>query len=341
MKKSMKFIAVLLALAMAFSIASTAEYRPDSGSPADKISGYFTQVSNGTVTAKNSTEYNHPLATWASRLSYCAYQLKKGEGSWWLSLDEKFGADATIITLLEDSGFEEENIQSYNTGRNDATQHIIAHRDIAAAGGARPLIVVTIRGSATFLGDWVVNIFTALGWKPDFATQKGVVLENLDAYLGDHGMKDKEPIFLITGHSHGAAVGNLLAAHLNDTMGCENIYAYTFATPNVQDGGKEPFGNIFNIMNRNDVVTWLPNSTFGGRENTWIRHGVDYHIDMPIPDYMPISQWIAADPTGFFGHHPAVYVNWMERKEERTQQEMDDISEDCPVGFLPRLIYFK
>lgn len=48
------------------------------------------------------------------------------------------------------------------------------------------------------------------------------------------------PIFLVTGHSLGAAVANLLAEHLNsckDTNHCQgsrtekDIYSYTFATP--------------------------------------------------------------------------------------------------------------
>ena len=48
------------------------------------------------------------------------------------------------------------------------------------------------------------------------------------------------PIFLVTGHSLGAAVANLVAEHLNsckDTNHCpgsrteKDIYSYTFATP--------------------------------------------------------------------------------------------------------------
>lgn len=105
------------------------------------------------------------------------------------------------------------------------------------------------------------------------------------------------PIVLVTGHSLGGAVANLLAAHLNGcktnkpfsfkphcpTRGIENVYAYTFASPTVvAESKKIDFENIFNIMNSCgnhvhpgsfiaglnllfsevmgccDVVTWIP-----------------------------------------------------------------------------------
>lgn len=81
----------------------------------------------------------------------------------------------------------------------------------------------------------------------------------------------QNPIVLVTGHSLGAAVANLVAAHLstcNDVNCCgilngdgTDVYGYTFATPNTVDTNEEGSvvytgDNIYNIMNNNDAVTF-------------------------------------------------------------------------------------
>jgi hypothetical protein len=81
--------------------------------------------------------------------------------------------------------------------------------------GNRPLVVVAIRGSGTN-ADWFYNVGTQLyWWWAEFEDRKDEVLKNLRTYLSDKELTDKNPIIFITGHSHGAAVGNLLAADLN------------------------------------------------------------------------------------------------------------------------------
>ena len=48
----------------------------------------------------------------------------------------------------------------------------------------------------------------------------------VENYLSSTGVQN--PIILVTGHSMGAAIANILAARLNETMDSGNIYAYTF-----------------------------------------------------------------------------------------------------------------
>lgn len=90
----------------------------------------------------------------------------------------------------------------------------------------KPLLVVDIRGSVTWW-DWVNDIGAqALPFNNRFAALAEEVFTNVENYLSSTGLQD--PIILVTGHSMGAAIANILAARLNETMDSGNIYAYTF-----------------------------------------------------------------------------------------------------------------
>ena len=129
----------------------------------------------------------------------------------------------------------------------------------------RTLVVVDIRGSSTNK-DWITDFGTQLdpNWG-SFGAGMEMVLKSLYHGTGDtenctkcNGKSDgceyckgyipfnniSNPIFLVTGHSLGAAVANLVAEHLNsckDTNHCpgsrteKDIYAYTFATPKTEN----------------------------------------------------------------------------------------------------------
>lgn len=182
----------------------------------------------------------------------------------------------------------------------------------------RVLIVVDIRGSET-LQDWIVNAGTQIPEiKRSFSDGKNIVLNSLLHGTGDTAnctecdgdgcvicmgyipyYNIQNPIVLVTGHSLGAAVANLVAAHLstcNDVNCCgilngdgTDVYGYTFATPNTVDTNEEGSvvytgDNIYNIMNNNDAVTFLPRTIdfSNWRNSMWKRHGVDLHITMPM-----------------------------------------------------------
>ena len=88
------------------------------------------------------------------------------------------------------------------------------------------LVVIDVRGSVT-LSDWGNDIVTQLAANNNrFEALADEVLTNVESYLSSVGLQD--PIILITGHSMGAAIANILAARLNETMDSGNIYAYTF-----------------------------------------------------------------------------------------------------------------
>ena len=151
----------------------------------------------------------------------------------------------------------------------------------------KPLLVVDIRGSVTWW-DWVNDIGAqVLPFNNRFAALAEEVFTNVENYLSSTGLQD--PIILVTGHSMGAAIANILAARLNGIMDPGNVYAYTFATPrtvNEAVSGNQAvnYPNIFNILNSNDVVTYVPLTITLPVVNYWKRHGIDLYINMPYSE---------------------------------------------------------
>ena len=90
----------------------------------------------------------------------------------------------------------------------------------------KPLVVVDVRGSVT-ISDWINDVMTQFDSENNrFAAFADEIFTNVENYLSSTGLQD--PIILVTGHSMGAAIANILAARLNETMDSGNIYAYTF-----------------------------------------------------------------------------------------------------------------
>lgn len=250
----------------------------------------------------------------------------------------------------------------------------------------RTLVVVDIRGSST-LKDWFTDIGTEFG-SSDFSFKAGMemVLKSLYHGTGDtenctkcNGKSDgceyckgyipfnniSNPIFLVTGHSLGAAVANLVAEHLNscdNTNHCpgsrkiEDIYAYTFATPKTEnditkyDVTKNQ--NIFNILNNNDIVTFVPTnfSKPNWSDNGWTRYGRDFRITMPLYLNSRFLKMSGTDVFGAGGHAMSTYSHWLEnlpgmlnkKAEDITAEDLKSISDDRDaVGLLPRLFKVK
>lgn len=153
------------------------------------------------------------------------------------------------------------------------------------------------------------------------------------------------PIILVTGHSLGAAVANLVAAKLNEMVNQGDIqadvYAYTFATPTVKSSttgdATTRYTNIFNILNTNDVVTYLPNSLLVPDTNLWSRHGIDIPINMPYDGLL--SEFFETGPIGVFSHSMAVYMKWLEDNSDMTYDGlMEEVAEAKARGLLPKLL---
>lgn len=237
-------------------------------------------------------------------------------------------------------------IRDYDQGRADFRDNtLITGEDTEISTShddeieTKPLVVVDIRGSVT-VSDWINDVMTQLDSENNrFAAFADEIFTNVENYLSSTGVQN--PIILVTGHSMGAAIANILAARLNEIMDPGNVYAYTFATPrtvNEAVSGNQAvnYPNIFNILNSNDVVTYVPLTITLPVVNYWKRHGIDLYINMPY------SESRETDILGMPCHSMSVYLNWLNSSENLSLQEMLALSEEARVrGLLPIIAKIK
>lgn len=94
--------------------------------------------------------------------------------------------------------------------------------------------------------------------------------EKFEAYVAGHEVSGSEKIVLLTGHSRGAAIANILGKVYEDDSGWTS-FAYGFATPRTTTNeNASSYRTIFNIVNTDDLVTELPLKNWG-----FTRYGTD------------------------------------------------------------------
>lgn len=224
--------------------------------------------------SKDSKEYNHALATFCSKTAMLGYMEKEGDKN----------KNQTIKEKIKQLGFS--NIEVKFNTRRDEVNYFIADRKITVNGENKLLIFMGFVGSYHL--QWNSN-FDPYGIEREYnddrtapygdKSEKGVthlgfldakefVYEKLTKHIEKLNVDSSDIKLLITGHSRGAATANLLAADLikgaegdkgyEKFAEAENIYTYTFATPNVtkkKEKSNKRFDRIFNIVNPEDFVT--------------------------------------------------------------------------------------
>lgn len=213
----------------------------------------------------SSYTYNHDLATTAAVLAASAYTEKNVEAA----LRDGLGFDSydPVEHHPSDGGYD---------GNYDQVGYSIEAR---ATSNGVPIIAVIVRGTPGN-GEWLSNLNVADTLKGSdtethegFALAASKVLEAFKSYVGDNGIDLDKARVLITGHSRGASVANILGAELNDGKGDvngalspERIYDFTFESPTTtlsSSRKSSSYDNIFNIVNPEDVITRVPLREWG------------------------------------------------------------------------------
>ena len=192
----------------------------------------------------------------------------------------------------------------YAEDKDDLTEFFVGHRTIYRNGQKQELVILSVRGTNATNAEWssnfdvganTIDYYTALGsshphWK-DFANHKGFdvamnrVLEKFADYEKRHGLDQmSNKVILITGHSRGAGIANLLGGYFEDRVDYKS-YTYTFAAPYATthaDAGN--YRTVFNIVNSDDMIPYLPLQEWGFK-----KYGVTYTLS--VKDLYEDSNW--------------------------------------------------
>lgn len=308
-----------------------------------KISQMFVNKSTDLFYNHSSSDYNHQLATWCMDISFAAYNNPNNQALPPVPGLFMGGHNEPATTVLENYGFDD--VLPFNYGPNQTGAHVIGHKDVFLANEngsliEKELVVVDIRGTVT-MREWFEDFVTEFNASNNqFEVMSQAVIASIDSYLVSHNISENEAYFVITGHSLGAAIANLVAANMNGATECPRIYTYTFATPNTVNeavAGNEAIGfsNIFNILNSNDVVTYVP-FTLTPNINNWKRHGIDLYIDMPW------TEQTHTEPIGLISHMMSTYFNWMTSYDELSLATIEQLSAEATIrGLLPKIVSVK
>lgn len=201
----------------------------------------------------------------------------------WFVLSSFMGQDKeeTARQMLA-QGLEVVVQENYNKPMSDhshTSAYTMAVGQLPICGELRNAAVITIRGTSD--GEWYSNFDIAgeSGSESLYAENFYAATEAIYEAVKPELDKLDNPVIIATGYSRGAACSNLLGLMLNEDFGMENVYVYTFATPNTVRFDAENDENIFNLVNMNDFVTVMPPEVWG-----FDRAGTD--IELRDPEYV-------------------------------------------------------
>lgn len=182
-------------------------------------------------------------------------------------------------------------------GRNQVG-FTFAAKKARIGGEVRDVLLVLVRG--TFGRDeWISNVNMCNTWGAGVTGMKGdapppalhegfriaadAVQEALEKYVAERRIDLSSAKVVVTGHSRGAAVANILGARIDDgelfpAVRPGNAFIYTFATPNTVlrddvEAGVARYSNIFNVINPEDMVPLVPIVRWNAR-----RYGTDLFL---------------------------------------------------------------
>ena len=217
----------------------------------------------------DSDLYNHNLCQLCSQFIMIGYDSEVEDP------EKTTGFDYTKIAVknaLEAIGMRDIVINPQT--EYDQVNFFFANRKITVAHREYILVFAGMIGS--HYEQWYSNFDSGTGrLHKGFNNARYYVYERLRKYIEALNTDRKDIKLLLTGHSRGAATANLLAAQMITEeiyVKKENIFTYTFATPNatmLSDRDDVIYNRIYNIVNPEDFVTYCMPEQWGfGRYGT-------------------------------------------------------------------------
>lgn len=171
-----------------------------------------------------------------------------------------------IKKMLEELNFIDLEFSDLEEFSKDTIGTSIAHKKL---NNKYDLVTLTLRGS-DYKDEWKSNFDLGIeGNANGFEDAALLAISRLDNYLKKYKIKDYK--LLVSGYSRAGAVSNLIGLYLNENQDSYNInkndlYVFTFESPNSSNKDKI-FNNIYNIVNRNDIITYFYPLKWGVHNN--------------------------------------------------------------------------
>ena len=202
----------------------------------------------------NANELSGDIAKMAMGLANAAYEYKD------------------ISNCFSDMGY---LFKPYNYSRqatyanNDFVAYTVGHRNIKGYN----VYIVAVRGT-TGNCEWFSNFNLGKNdYHKGFKKAADEILHTLDDEV-----KTDNNIIMLTGHSRGAAVANIVAGELSidgKLASSDHIFGYTYACPAVKYKLEDSHSNIYNFNNPGDAITMMPLPEWGYR-----RYGIDINLSL-------------------------------------------------------------
>lgn len=225
---------------------------------------------------KDNTIYNSKISTISSLMAALVYN-----GQSLVDFPDETEENSYVDQLLRKHGMKEVRTFELADMYNDQhiTDVVFGHHRIKYNGKIKEIIAVVIRGTNSTTEEWSsnfdigcddifynnnpipknedwVNIENHMGF--DIAATR--VIKLLNTYLSEVKDLDSSAIktLWITGHSRGAGIANIVGAELDNKY---ETFVYTFASPmttTVSEDEARSHNTIFNIINKDDIITFMP-----------------------------------------------------------------------------------
>lgn len=241
------------------TVNGSVRYCSGHGENTHDYEGYFSYSDD--YFTKSAYKYRQDLASASFALALAAFSSKEAS-----SLDDE---DKNFISMMEQCGFTDIDSNEWfgKAPICDSIGVCAASKGICDNGTDYTLIAIGVRGNF-YRREWGGNANLGPdGEHAGFALCREQTLKYIRQYIDNYNISG--PIKLwISGYSRAAATANLVTAKLDlgyelsskVSLSPNDIYCYCFETPmgalKSETGGKV-FGNIQNVINQNDLVTYL------------------------------------------------------------------------------------
>ena len=226
--------------------------------------------------------YNHDMAATSMCMAMSAFRPYQSESEGLSGPDEK------LLVFLESAGFYDFVSDDYDKNPSLYTvATAIGRKDMTdSEGNPYTVIAIGVCGGG-YKDEWLSNLTVGNENRhKGFNSAAHMVVNRIFGYIGTRNITGRIKIW-ISGYSRAAAVSNIAAADLTSSgfFREEDIFAYTFATPNTVRQPEREYSNIYNIVGQYDVVPMVPLAEWGYR-----RYGTVFTTPLQETDSNYISR---------------------------------------------------